>query len=398
MNQSELLNDLLATPTAPALAGRQTDPDKDFTRQIEVTGDAAEVTVRGPEGIDPESTAADVLRAHQLDPAEWEITGFRSSEWTMANGEPGVSARFSFGRRKGGAITERPNVDELLRVFEDYAPSTVPDEQDGDFTLVIALGDMQFGKLDGDGPEGTLVRAMQCIDRAVDLLVEYRQRFDIEHVHLAWLGDHVEGFVSQGGANTWRTQLTLTEQIRLTRRLMAHAIVRLAPLVTRLTVVAVPGNHGEAVRPGGKGVTRYDDSHDTDALISVSEALALAGEEYAHVEVYVPDTDELTVVVECSGTVVAHAHGHQWRPGKHFEWWRGQAFDKTSAMHTADLLLAGHLHHEFVDTDGPRTFVQVPAMESESTWWRHRKGTRGAPGLMAMVTKDGAVPVKEVVR
>ncbi|MCX5237199.1 hypothetical protein OG824_18535 [Streptomyces prunicolor] len=398
MNQSELLNDLLATPTAPALAGRQTDPDKDFTRQIEVTGDAAEVTVRGPEGIDPESTAADVLRAHQLDPAEWEITGFRSSEWTMANGEPGVSARFSFGRRKGGAVAERPNVDELLRVFEDYAPSTMPDERDGDFTLVIALGDMQFGKLDGDGPEGTLVRAMQCIDRAVDLLVDYRQRFDIEHVHLAWLGDHVEGFVSQGGANTWRTQLTLTEQIRLTRRLMAHAIVRLAPLVTRLTVVAVPGNHGEAVRPGGKGVTRYDDSHDTDALISVSEALALAGEEYAHVEVYVPDTDELTVVVECSGTVVAHAHGHQWRPGKHFEWWRGQAFDKTSAMHTADLLLAGHLHHEFVDTDGPRTFVQVPAMESESTWWRHRKGTRGAPGLMAMVTKDGAVPVKEVVR
>ncbi|WP_327431396.1 hypothetical protein [Streptomyces sp. NBC_01236] len=398
MNQSELLNDLLAAPTAPPLAGRQTDPDKDFTRQIEVTGDAAEVTVRGPEGIDPEPTAADVLRAHQLDPAEWEITGFRSSEWTMANGEPGVSARFSFGRRKGGAVAERPNVDELLRVFEDYAPSTVPDEQEGDFTLVIALGDMQFGKLDGDGPEGTLVRAMQCIDRAVDLLVEYRQRFDIEHVHLAWLGDHVEGFVSQGGANTWRTQLTLTEQIRLTRRLMAHAIVRLAPLVTRLTVVAVPGNHGEAVRPGGKGVTRYDDSHDTDALISVSEALALAGEEYAHVEVYVPDTDELTVVVECSGTVVAHAHGHQWRPGKHFEWWRGQAFDKTSAMHTADLLLAGHLHHEFVDTDGPRTFVQVPAMESESTWWRHRKGTRGAPGLMAMVTKDGAVPVKEVVR
>jgi hypothetical protein len=398
LNQSELLNDLLATPTAPALAGRQADPDKDFTRQIEVTGDAAEVTVRGPEGIDPESTAADVLRAHQLDPAEWEVTGFRSSEWTMANGEPGVSARFSFGRRKGGAVTERPNVDELLRVFEDYAPSTVPDGQDGDFTLIIALGDMQFGKLDGDGPEGTLVRAMQCIDRAVDLLVEYRQRFDIEHVHLAWLGDHVEGFVSQGGANTWRTQLTLTEQIRLTRRLMAHAIVRIAPLVARLTVVAVPGNHGEAVRPGGKGVTRYDDSHDTDALISVSEALSLAGEEYAHVEVYVPDTDELTVVVECSGTVVAHAHGHQWKAGKHFEWWRGQAFDKTSAMHTADLLLAGHLHHEFVDTDGPRTFVQVPAMESESTWWRHRRGTRGAPGLMAMVTKDGAVPVKEVVR
>ncbi|WP_412076919.1 hypothetical protein ACLF6K_17580 [Streptomyces xanthophaeus] len=392
----ELLNDLLATPAAPAMAARQADPDRDFTRQIEVAGDAAEVTVRGPEGIDPESTAADVLRAHQLDPAEWEVTGFRSSEWTMANGEPGVSARFSFGRRKMSAAAERPSVDELLKVF-DEAPGWVPVHGEGAHTLIIALGDMQFGKIDGDGYEGTLLRAMHCIDKAADLLGVYRTRFEIEHVHLAWLGDHIEGFQSQGGANAWRTGLTLTEQIRLTRRLMAHAIIKFAPEVSRLTVVAVPGNHGEAVR-FGKGITRYDDSHDTDALISVSEALTLAGEEFAHVEVYVPETDELTVVVDCSGTVVAHAHGHQWKGGKHFDWWRGQAFDKTSAMHTADLLLAGHLHHEFIDTDGPRTFVQVPAMESESTWWRHRKGTRGAPGLLVLVTKDGEVPVKEVVR
>ncbi|MFF7254766.1 hypothetical protein [Streptomyces microflavus] len=393
-----LLDDLLSAPTAPPLPARQVDPDRDFTRQIEVSGDAAEVTVRGPEGIDPQSTAADVLRAHQLDPAEWEVTGFRSSEWTMASGEPGVSARFSFGRRKTSASDEpRPGIDELLTVF-DEAPGFVPLQLDGEYTYVVALGDMQFGKIDGDGYAGTLTRAIECIDKAANLLEVYRTRFQIEHVHLAWLGDHIEGFVSQGGANTWRTGLTLTEQIRLTRRLMAHAIIKFAPQVSRLTVAAVPGNHGEAVRPNGKGTTRYDDSHDTDALISVSEALSWAGEEFAHVEVFVPDTDELTVVVDCSGTVVAHAHGHQWKAGKHFDWWRGQAFDKTSAMHTADLLLAGHLHHEHVATDGPRTFVQVPAMESESTWWRHRTGTRGAPGLMVLVTKNGEVPVKEVVR
>lgn len=163
-------------------------------------------------------------------------------------------------------------------------------------------------------------------------------------------------------------------------------------------MAAVPGNHGEAVRFNGRGITRYDDSHDTEALVAVRDALALAPEVYGHVECFVPDSDELTVVVDCSGTVVAHAHGHQWRPGKHWEWWRGQAFNKQSAMHQADVLLAGHLHHEHVDTDGPRTFIQPPAMESESTWWRHAKGTTGAPGLVVAVTKDGSVPVKEVVR
>ncbi|MEV0437812.1 hypothetical protein AB0I84_00650 [Streptomyces spectabilis] len=393
-----LLADLLTTPTPPPISARQADPDRDYTRQIEVSGDSAEVTVRGPAEMDPDSSAADVLRAHRLDPGDWEVSGFRSSEWTMPNGEPGVSTRFSFTRRKNPP-TPRLDVDELLTIFDQHTPPVrTALDTEGEWTYVVALGDMQFGKVDGDGPEGTLRRAMDCIDKAADLLSEYRLRFAIDHVHLCWLGDHIEGFVSQGGANTWRTGLTLTEQIRLTRRLMAHAVLKLAPYATRLTVVAVPGNHGEAVRPNGRGVTRYDDSHDTDALISVAEALSLAGEGYEHVEVFVPDNDELTVVVECSGTVIAHAHGHQWKPGRHFEWWKGQSFDKTSAMHQADVLLAGHLHHEFVDTDGPRTFIQVPALESESTWWRHRTGTRGAPGLMVMVTKDGAVPVKEVVR
>ncbi|MEU7643381.1 hypothetical protein [Streptomyces huasconensis] len=395
---NSLLTDLLATPTPPPIPARQADPDRDFTRQIAVSGSEAEVTVRGPAEMDPESSATDVLRAHQLDPADWDVKAFRSSEWTLPNGELGVSTRFTFARRQGAAA-ERPDLDELLALVDRYDPPRLPTAQrQGDHTLIIALGDMQFGKADGDGVAGTLQRTISCIDKAAELVGEYRKRFAIGHVHLAWLGDHIEGYQSQGGANAWRTALTLTEQIRLTRRVMAHAVLRLAPLVERLTVAAVPGNHGEAVRFNGKGVTRYDDSHDTDALIAVQEAVSLAPEEFGHVEFFVPDTDELTVVVECSGTVVAHAHGHQWRATKHFEWWKSQSFNKASAMHQADVLLAGHLHHEFVDTDGPRTFIQVPAMESESTWWRHRTGTIGAPGLMLLITKDGEVPVKEVVR
>ncbi|MEU0674442.1 hypothetical protein ABZ330_16380 [Streptomyces sp. NPDC006172] len=393
---SELLDELLAKPTGPSVPARATDPERDFTKQIEVTGDEAAVTVRGETFESNESAATAVLQGQGLDPAEWTVTGLRSSEWTMANGDTGVSTRFTFARRCV-TFADRPPIDDLLAVIDRQHTEPALTEIDGEYTFIVALGDMQFGKVDGDGIEGTLARTIASLDRAVELLVEYRQRFNIEHVHMAWLGDHVEGFVSQGGANTWRTQLTLTEQIRLTRRVMLHGILGFAPLVNRLTVAAVPGNHGEAVRINGKGVTRYDDSHDTESLIAVKDATDLSPERFANVEFFVPDTDELTVVVDCSGTVVAHAHGHQWRPGKHFDWWRGQAFNKDSALHQADLLLAGHLHHEHVDTDGPRTFIQPPAMESESTWWRHAKGTTGAPGLIVAVTKDGRVPVKEVV-
>ncbi|MEU0343327.1 hypothetical protein ABZ092_31330 [Streptomyces bobili] len=397
---SELTDALLAKPTAPAVAGRKTDPEKDFTRQIEIKGDEADVTVRGETFEDNESAATAVLQGQGLDPAEWTVTGLRSSEWTMANGDTGVSTRFTFARCVSVAEATRPPIDELIAALDSTPVNVIevlPDTDGEEYTFVIALGDMQFGKIDGDGVEGTLQRTIDCLNRAAELLVEYRMRFNIRHVHVAWLGDHVEGFVSQGGANTWRTQLTLNEQIRLTRRVMLHALLLLAPVCKRLTMAAVPGNHGEAVRISGKGVTRYDDSHDTESLIAVKDAAELNPDRFGHVEFYVPDTDELIVVVECSGTVVGHAHGHQWRPGKHFEWWKGQAFNQASPMHLVDLLLAGHLHHEFIDTDGWRTFLQPPAMESESTWWRHARGTTGAPGLIVAVTKDGRVPVKEVV-
>ncbi|AFO10909.1 hypothetical protein ELB20_43 [Streptomyces phage phiELB20] len=394
---SELLDELLAKPVGPTVPARQTDPEKDFTRQIEVKGDAADVTVRAETFEQTETAATDVLKGQGLDPAEWTVTGFRSSEWTMANGDTGVSTRFSFARAKCATVADaRPPIDELLATIEQYTP-VEPLDEPGDHTFIVALGDMQFGKIDGDGVEGTLQRTIDCLNKAADLLYVYKQRFAIDHVHIAWLGDHVEGFVSQGGANTWRTQLTLNEQIRLTRRVMLHALLLFAPRVGYLTMAAVPGNHGEAIRVSGKGVTRYDDSHDTESLIAVKDAADLNPERFGHVEFFVPDTDELTVVVECSGTVVSHAHGHQFRPGKHFDWWKGQAFGRASAMHQADVLLAGHLHHEFIEADGPRTFIQVPSMESESTWFRHSKGAEGAPGLIVAVTKDGRVPVKEVV-
>lgn len=394
---SGLLDAFIAKPVGPAIPARLTNPSKDFTSRLEVRGEEAVAELRRPVGETTSTAARTYLEEQGLDPAEWEQTGYRRSEWTMPNGSTGESARFVFKRREATAAMERPPIDDLLAAVHTYDIST-DRRTGGSWTYVVALGDMQFGKVDGDGVGGTLRRTIECLNRAYLLLDEYRLRFDIGHVHIAWLGDHVEGFVSQGGANVWRTPLTLTEQIRLTRRVMIHALCLFAPETTRLTIAAVPGNHGEAVRIGGKGVTRYDDSHDTESLIAVKDAADLHPDRFDNVEFFVPDTDELTTVVDCSGTVVAHAHGHQWRPGKHFEWWRGQAFNRESAMHQADLLLAGHLHHEHIDTDGPRTFVQPPAMESESTWWRHATGTTGAPGLMVMVTKDGETPVKEVVR
>jgi hypothetical protein len=51
-----------------------------------------------------------------------------------------------------------------------------------------------------------------------------------------------------------------------------------------------------------------------------------------------------------------------------------------------------------IESDGKRLFIQVPSMESESTWFRHNKGTTGNPGLIVAITKDGVTSPLEFVR
>ena len=386
----ELLEELLAKPVGPAIPTRKSKVE-DFTKEVSISGSTAEVELKDDGNVN-EGTALDFLVKEGQHPDDWEVTHFRRIEY----GQGLTSVRFSFKRVGNHSALREQNIDELLASIEDYQPVSVRPQ--GDHGFLVLIGDMQFGKIDGDGPAGTVARTIRAINEAADRLERYRLLFDIGHVHIAWLGDHIEGFVSQGGANVWRTPLTLTEQIRLTRRVMLHALKVFSPLAERVTMAAVPGNHGEPVRFQGTGTTRYDDSHDTESLIAVKDTADTFPEAFGHVEFYVPDTDELIVMVDVAGTIIAHHHGHKWRPGKQFDWWEGQAFNRDSAMHVADLLVAGHLHHEHFETNGSRDYWGINALESESTWFRHARGIGGAPGIHVGITKGGHTTVRESIK
>lgn len=393
----DLFEELLARPTGRAAVPTLND-DRDYTSSISISGNKVELSINLPEGQANEGTGLAFLEEEGLNPDEWETTSFSKSRWGSED-KPMESVKFGYKRKATGSPLEI-SMDDLIHAVNAFEyegwEKALTERKAGDYGIVVGIGDMQFGKIDGDGPEGTLLRTLDVIGKIGIELERLRESYPYNHIHVVWLGDHVEGFVSQGGANVWRTQLTLNEQIRLTRRVMMKMLETVAPLAPRVSMAAVPGNHGEAVRFAGKGLTRYDDSHDTESLIAVSEAVTLAPEKFGHVEFYVPDTDELTIVTEVANTVVLQAHGHMHAPGKHFDWWKGQAFHNPLA-HRADVLMEGHLHHEEVDTDGYRTFIGVPALESESTWWRHKTGTPGAPGAFIGVVKDGRMPVKHII-
>lgn len=387
---SDLTESMLAKPTS--LAGTQRKGEVlPATRAIEITGTTVSAEIRAAAGTVNEGTGLTYLTEEGLNPDEWEAIAFRKIKY----GEGLESVKFSYRRRLSERAVE---MEDLIRLVKSTTSrSRHQRRKAGPLGFLVALGDMQYGKIDGDSWEGALTRAITYLEAARDRLYNLRrQGHEIGTVVIAFLGDHVEGFTSQGGAGTWRTPLTLNEQIRLTRRTMFHAVQIFAQTSARVVILAVPGNHGRVTTQNGSN-TRYDDSHDTEALIAVSEACALAPGAFGHVEFYVPATDEITVTVDVAGCRIAAVHGDRWTKGKAMEWWAGQAFGK-SPLTDADVLLSGHYHHLIIEEDGTRMHVQVPALEAESTWWRHKKGTPGNPGVVTALVGGGRLRALEVIR
>ena len=345
-----------------------------------------------------------LLEDNGYDPDRFKIVGpVRQTSWTAyipeanrdESGEYTFQAkayRFQVVERAEGELS----VDELIEVVNKRDPFR-PEAGDGGNALahgvmdpkipyVVALGDTQIGKLENDTEE-LLDRVMTLLERAALPLIRYHERTGkvFSHVHIAWLGDCIEGMNSQGGRLRLRTTLTMTEQVRLLRRLMLYTVELFAPLTARLTMLSVPGNHDEANTRDLD--TRMDDSWAIDALNQVSDAIQYDEERFGHVELYVPGRDEQGVVMEVGNTIVGHIHGHTIRAGQHFKWWAGQALGGTD-YGKATLLLQGHLHHWHFEEDGFRKWMGVSALESESIWWKQKTGTGGSPGLVTFQLWD----------
>lgn len=379
---SELMDKLLKVSTAPTLSR---NPPAESRRVAEFSQSTGAIEV--PEDA-PEGDAESFLRDAGQDPADWEVTGFKRSEWGDPE-NPFVSTRFTFKRRDRVQQSDREEaVAEVLSWIERHKPSRRLGLTPVRDLAILAIGDLQLGKLENmeEGFDHSAANAISVIDQFVTDL----QETPTKEVLVAWLGDHGEGFVSQGGANTWRTQMTQQDQNRIMRRLMYYAVDQIAPWTGRLVMVAVPGNHGESQRISGKGVTRYDDNNDTEQLNAVAEGVARSGEDFDRVEFYVPERDEISLTVDVGGISVGAVHGERWNSGKHADWWEGQVFhDGPTAR--ADVLLCGHWHHLLVQDIGKKLFAQVPALERRSKWWEHKTGIVGHPGALLLEGHGGQV-------
>jgi predicted phosphodiesterase len=284
----------------------------------------------------------------------------------------------------------RIDVAELLVAVRKRTRTPSPTTAGASF--VFACGDLQLGKPDGDGTAGTVARFYDSLDRALARYKALRKRGLCGPVVLPWLGDCIEGTESQGSRLVSRLDLTMTEMVRVFRRLMADQVSAFSDLSDDVLVVAVPGNHDEAKRVGDKMATRYDDSWAIDGAAQVADVMAAKGRE---VKWLFPGIDGLHVTAEVSGTRMGFLHGHQTR-GKMQPWLGGMAVNR-DPIGTADVVLSGHFHHLRLEHIGPTTWMQTGALDGGSAWFTHRGNPEAPPAALTFVTEGGAWHALEVV-
>ena len=343
-------------------------------------------SVPRPAGNEPDH--AELLAEFELDPAKWRITGLRRSKWQRWDGEWLESFRATFVPSSGSVQVD---VQELLDIVGKWKPQTgsrkVTAQRSDTLAYVVVLADTQVGKIDGGGSDEIIQNVLHKTDLAVARLKELRKAGrEIGTVYLPQLGDCIEGMNSQGGKHIWRTDLDLTAQIRVYRRLLLHMVKTFAPLADKVIVPCVPGNHDEAVRVGNSMATTYTDSFALDAASAVADALA-DHPDFKHVSFVFPKYDTLTVTLDMAGTVVGLAHGHQFRRSA-VDWWMKQSHGMQD-IGEATLLLSGHLHHLRVEQSGAKTFIQSPALDGGSTWFQNSSGQAAPAGMLTLTVGGG---------
>lgn len=316
------------------------------------------------------------------DPAAWT----RSAQGEDAVTVPVVRCRW--------VIEPSPrhvDIDELLAVIRPRRKAPKP--ADTRQAWVFAAGDLQLGKPDGDGTAGTVGRFLDSLERALTRYKALRKTGKAGPVLLAWLGDCIEGTETQGSRLLARLDLTMTEQVRVYRRLMAEQVSAFADLTDELTVAVVPGNHDEAKRVGDAMATRYDDSWAIEGASQVADVMAAKGRD--DIAWHFPGHDQLDLCIDVAGTRVGMLHGHQTR-AKMGTWLSAQALNRR-AIGTADVVLSGHFHTLKLEHLGPTTHMQTGALDGGSTWWTHKGGLDSPPAAITFCTADGTWSGLEIV-
>lgn len=331
--------------------------------------------------------AVELFKDFDLDPNAWAVISIRKSRWQKFDGEWLEAARVNV-KPIGRIAGQDTDYDALVKEINSFKPksSTIT----GPLYAIYAIGDTQYGKDAGGGTEETVRRVLDGLNAAVERHKELlKSGRPIGTVVLPQLGDCIEGSTSQNGKVLGRSDLGVTQQVRIGRRVLMAWIKAFAPLCKELIIPVVPGNHDDTHR---MLMTDPIDSWQIEVASAVQDACA-ENPALSHVKFMYPKPDNQTLALDLGGTTLGLAHGHQAKDmGK---WLHGQATGRT-AVGSADVLITGHFHHFRANQIGPRLWLQVPAMDGGSAWFRDKSGLESPTGIVSLVVGSEYDPRRDL--
>ena len=343
-------------------------------------------------------TAADVppaeqiLKDNNLNPAEWKVTGMRFSQWERWDGELLTAFRVSFVPNLTNDIEE--DLEALTKEILKWKPAKTTANSSGDGAFVVAFSDQQIGKRSGtQGTAEAVDRLLYLTGEAANRLKELRKiGRKLGTVVFTLLGDHVEGNTSQHGKlqSQAASDLGMTEQVRVARRILLQQIKTFAPLCDKLVVAVINGNHDEVTRQVHADPA---DGWNVDIASSVQDICA-ENSSLSHVVFRYPQSNHQTLAVEVCGVTLGLFHGHQFS-GDVVKYLSGQATGQT-ALGMADIWLSGHYHHFQARDLGERLWLQAPTTDAGSAWYRDRRGLESKPGLLTLTVGEGFEPRRDI--
>ena len=382
MSLSDKLNEL-KNPGPSGSDYKSLGTPEDWRPRMDIDNNKGGYLVSTPQIPGAEADAETVLKEFGLDPTQWTVTSIRQGKWQRWDGEFLESLRVNVVPA-AGAHAEQVDTEQLIKDINKWRPSKGIKRSTGEGAFLIAPSDQQLGKrANGQGSAQSVNRILGLTDRAVQKFNSLKKAGIAPGTAvLALPGDHVEGNVSQNGRLQGQaaSDMGLTEQVRVARRLLMAQIKSLAPLVDRLIVPVINGNHDEVTRQVAADPA---DGWNTEIAAAVQDACA-ENPELSHVEFRFPSSGHQTLTVDIDGCMLGLFHGHQASPTNVMKFLSGHAAGQT-ALGNADVWISGHYHNFRTMDVGSRLWIQAPTTDPGSEWFRDRSGMESNPGLLSMV-------------
>lgn len=346
----------------------------------------------------------ELLEELGYDPALYEvIEPVKISSWDAPVGDD-VRRLWSYKvniRVKRDVAYKDEDYKELVSLIKRHKKTPITPSEDGVFFINCA--DWQMGKADGYGTKGTVEAILEAIENIESRIRDLRKLGrEINHIVIAGIGDMVENCDGHYASQTFTVELNRRQQNRLVRRLLIKLVIMASKLAEKVSVYAVPGNHGEN-RKDGKSYTTVGDNDDVAVFEQVADALAQNPEVYGHVNFYLPEDDiyMMCPIFEDENEYVCFFHGHMTNGGadprkKIHDWWEDQTFTGKDPG-KARLLITGHYHHlSITEYDNNKIHIQCPTIDGGSDWFLNLTGKHSRPGTLTFLIDKSGMPFRDL--